>query len=106
VNFEAGELAITVMARTDIAHAGSRKNIGRIVELLRFVGDHTFPGFLGPAKNVWVCHCHTPMIDGRGSEWSGEVLIAEKNLRPIRDTGGADEVLLIAQRKDDRKVPA
>lgn len=52
MNFEAGELAVTVMARTDIAHANSHKNIGRIVELMQFVGDHTFPGFLEPAQRT------------------------------------------------------
>jgi hypothetical protein len=106
MNCKPGDLAVTVMAPQDVAHKNSHNNIGRIVEVVRFVGDHTFPRQSKPTPNVWECRSRSLFLDSLGNEWSGELLIGDKNLRPIRDQDGDDEVLLIAQRKDDRKVPA
>lgn len=92
MNCKPGDLAYTVgTERTmDIQRA---HNVGRVVHVLRYVGWHHFPRQKSPEPDVWVCEIKTPMVDANGIEWSGEVLISDKNLRPIRDQDGEDETL-------------
>lgn len=88
MNCKPGDLAVTVFAPDNTPHKHASGNIGRIVEVLRYVGVHHFP-----APDVWLCRSRTPLIDARGTPWEGEVLIRDANLRPIRDNNGEDETL-------------
>jgi hypothetical protein len=96
LNCKVGDLAVTVLAPHNVPHKHAPGNIGRIVEVLRFVGVHQFPRMVEPTPAVWECRSQTSFIDATGRPCSGSVLIADANLKPIRDPGdeAVDQTLI------------
>jgi hypothetical protein len=106
-NVKAGDRAIII--RSDIG------NLGRVVQVveerqkLRPGDCYKVSGIKWIADTpglVWLCESEGSALNCPGGGMVSVRPIPDWALRPLRDTDGADEVLLIAQRKDDSKVPA
>jgi len=92
MNCKQGDLAVTVALSHQIGETAKR-NSGRLVEVVRFVGRHEF-GCGRVEVDVWSCELlGGPVVAANGVSWRGRVFICDANLRPIRDTPGEDETL-------------
>jgi hypothetical protein len=106
-NVKKGDIAIIVRVES----AQELPDLGKLVSVVDYGESYED---VGDSRLYWGCvSLSGPVmaLDVETNEWSlsepgEEVQMVDSFLRPIRDSDGADEVLLIAQRKDDRKVPA
>lgn len=92
MNCKKGDLAVTVALSNQTSEAAKR-NAGRLVDVVRFVGRHEF-GCGRVGVDVWLCELlGGPVVAANGVSWRGRVFICDVNLRPIRDNPGEDETL-------------
>ena len=104
MNCKKGDLAYTVSLENQNSESAKR-NSGRLVEVLEFIGVYEF-GCGAIRRNVWSCMpLGGPMLDPYLRSYS-DVKIDDENLRPIRDTPGADESLSWLDVPSQTKVTA